>query len=84
MIWGYFIVINLFTFIIYGIDKYKAKKHLYRIPEKVLIGLAFAGGCIGAAAGMEVFHHKTRHRNFQLCIPISCMVWGMGFYFLLK
>ena len=65
----YFIIINLITFFIYGIDKYKAKKELWRIPEKVLIFFAFFGGSIGALFGMKIWHHKTLHNQFKYGIP---------------
>ena len=55
----YLIVVNLLTWIIYGIDKWKAKRRAWRIPERTLLLLAAAGGCTGALAGMLMFRHKT-------------------------
>ena len=66
---GYLMVINLVTFIVYGIDKSKAKKHLWRIPEATLIGLALMGGSVGAFLGMKFFHHKTKHIKFYVGVP---------------
>ena len=66
----YFIGINLVTFIAFGIDKRRAAKHRYRIPEKNLFGLAFAGGSIGALFGMYVWRHKTRVWYFVVGIPM--------------
>lgn len=66
----YIIGINLMTFGIYGWDKKKAQKGRYRIPEKTLIGLALAGGSIGAYLGMQWFSHKTRKAKFYLGIPL--------------
>lgn len=63
------VIINLFTFAAYGIDKCKAKKGSWRIPEKTLILLALFGGSIGAFVGMKVFHHKTLHPKFKFGIP---------------
>ena len=54
----YLLAINLITFIIYGIDKYKSIKHKYRISESTLIILAILGGSLGAFFGMIIFHHK--------------------------
>lgn len=72
----YLIGINLITFYSYGLDKDRAKKHAWRIPEHTLIGLAFAGGCLGAAAGMGVFHHKTRKTKFRVAIPLALLIWA--------
>ena len=66
----YLIIINVITFFIYGLDKYKAKNDRWRIPEKTLIGAAVIGGSIGAWAGMRVFHHKTRHPKFYIGVPV--------------
>ena len=60
------LVINEVTFIVYGIDKYKAKKAKWRIPEVTLLLLAVLGGSIGAWMGMKVWHHKTMHKKFKL------------------
>ena len=66
---GYLVIINVIAFIIYGIDKRKAKKHLWRIPEATLIGLALMGGSVGAFLGMRLFHHKTKHIKFYVGVP---------------
>ncbi len=71
----YFIIINLITFFIYGIDKYKAKKELWRIPEKVLIFFAFFGGSIGALFGMKIWHHKTKKMKFIILVPLSLIIY---------
>ena len=52
------------------IDKYKAKKNLWRIPEKTLLGVALMGGSIGSFAGMQLFRHKTKHPQFYIGIPV--------------
>mgnify|MGYP004520788349 FL=1 len=70
----YLIIINIITFITYGIDKAKARKGAWRIPEKTLIGLAVAGGSIGALAGMSFFHHKTRKPLFKIGIPVILLI----------
>lgn len=68
MIYLYVIFINLFGFILMGTDKYKATKRRWRTPEKVLWGTAIVGGAVGMLVGMQVFHHKTKHRDFQIGI----------------
>lgn len=66
----YLITINVATFLTYGIDKWKAKKSLWRIRETALLGLAVLGGSIGAWLGMKVWHHKTQHEKFKYGIPL--------------
>ena len=67
-------VINLLTFLIFGVDKYKAKKDYYRISEKGLLFLCFIGGGIGGFIGMYTFRHKTKKWYFNLLIPISIVL----------
>ncbi len=67
---GYLCLINIITLIVYGIDKNRAKREKYRISEKTLIILAAVGGSIGAAAGMRIFHHKTKKPKFFIGIPV--------------
>lgn len=64
----YLLGINLVSFFLMGIDKSKARRRKWRIPEKTLFAFALLGGSIGAILGMRIFHHKTRHWYF---------VWGM-------
>ena len=71
----YLIIINIITFIIYGIDKYKSIKHKYRISENTLIILPILGGPIGALFGMITFHHKTKKKKFIILIPILLLIW---------
>ena len=70
----YLVVINVATFLTYGIDKWKAKKSLWRIREASLLGLAVLGGSIGAWLGMKVWHHKTMHKKFKSGIPLILVV----------
>ncbi len=65
----YLAVINLVTFFVYGIDKWKAKKSKWRVPEATLLGLAVVGGSIGAWLGMKTWHHKTLHKKFKDGVP---------------
>lgn len=71
---NYLLIINIITFIIYGIDKYKSIKHKYRISESILIILAILGGALGAFLGMIIFHHKTKKKKF-IIIPIILLIW---------
>ena len=72
----YFIVINLLTFLLYGLDKYKAIRQEWRIPERALLLMAFVGGAFGALSAMRIFRHKTRKGRFKLMIPLFCLLWG--------
>ena len=74
LLWAWLAVINLITFLIFGLDKWKAKRKMRneavrRVPEKTLFLLAVLGGSVGALLGMRVFHHKTLHRSFRFGIP---------------
>ncbi len=66
----YLIAVNVATFFVYGIDKWKAMHGKWRISEATLIGLAVAGGSLGAWLGMAVWHHKTMHKKFKYGIPL--------------
>ena len=66
----YLAVINLVTFFVYGIDKWKAKRSQWRVSEAALLGLAVVGGSIGAWLGMKTWHHKTLHRKFRFGVPL--------------
>ena len=68
--WYYLIFINLFAFCTYGIDKWKAKKGAWRVPEKTLLILALIGGSAGAIAGMMCFRHKIRKAKFIITVPV--------------
>jgi uncharacterized membrane protein YsdA (DUF1294 family) len=67
-------LVNLAGFAIMGIDKIKAKKNEYRIPEKTLFMWAIVGGSIGSIIGMYFFRHKTRHLSFQIGMPLILLV----------
>ena len=65
----YLIAVNLIGFALMGIDKYKAKKRAFRIPEATLFIGAISGGSIGSIIGMYAFRHKTRHWYFVYGMP---------------
>lgn len=66
----YLLAINVFAFFLYGIDKWKAKRSKWRIPEMTLLSIAVIGGSVGAWIGMKVWHHKTMHKKFKYGIPL--------------
>ena len=70
IILGYFLAVNITSFLLYGIDKFKARKNLWRISEATLLTMAAIGGSIGAWAGMRLWHHKTMHKKFKYGIPV--------------
>ncbi|MDN4753961.1 DUF1294 domain-containing protein [Porphyromonadaceae bacterium W3.11] len=70
----YLIIINLLTFIIFGVDKWRAKAGKWRISEINLLLLVVMGGGIGAVLGMRVWRHKTKHKKFTLGVPIILLI----------
>ncbi len=81
----YLIGINLLTFAIFGIDKWKARKRKWRIPEDTLIWLSIVGGSVGALLGMYLFRHKTQKRKFNLGIPAVLVAQAvLAWFFFLR
>ena len=80
LLW-YLAAVNLVTFTVYGVDKAKARRGAWRVPEKTLFLLPLLGGSVGALLGMRVFHHKTKHWYFVWGVPailaaqIALAVW---------
>ena len=70
----YLLLVNTAAFFLMGIDKYKAKKRAFRIPEATLFIIAIIGGSIGSLLGMYAFRHKTRHRSFTYGMPFILLV----------
>ena len=66
----YLLLVNAAAFLLMLVDKYKAKRNLWRIPEATLMGMAAIGGSIGAIAGMKLFRHKTKHAKFYIGLPV--------------
>ncbi|MBQ0000778.1 MAG: DUF1294 domain-containing protein [Clostridiales bacterium] len=73
--------INLVVFAIYGVDKFKAVRHAWRIPEKTLLIAAFFG-VVGAMLGMLVFRHKIRKPKFYILVPLMAVLEAYGAYML--
>lgn len=82
---AFIILMNFITFILYGVDKYKAKHNRFRIPEATLLLCGYLGGAYGAAIGMQVWHHKTQKWKFRIAVPVSIAfvtaVFLAGIYF---
>ena len=74
MIYIYIVVINALALALMLMDKYKAKKNLWRISEATLFGIAAIGGSLGAIIGMRLFHHKTKHLKFSVGLPILLVI----------
>lgn len=80
----YLAAINVVSFFTYGIDKLKARKDKWRIPEATLLWMAVLGGSIGAWLGMKAWHHKTLHKKFKFGVPailiiqlaLVLFIWG--------
>lgn len=71
---AYLVVVNVAAFALFGMDKARAKRGAWRVPERTLLIVAFAGGGIGALAGMLVFRHKTRKPKFLICVPLALVL----------
>lgn len=71
---SYLIIINLIGFAIMGIDKMKAKKRAWRIPESTLFVVALIGGSLGTTIAMHLFCHKTRHWYFLYGMPAILLI----------
>ena len=68
------LAVNGFTFCLYGVDKRRAKRGAWRIPEKTLLLCTWLLGGVGALIGMRVFRHKTKHRAFTVSAPIAAAI----------
>lgn len=78
-------LINLYAFILFGVDKRRAKRKMWRIPEARLLLSALLGGSVGAMLGMAIFHHKTKKPKFFVLVPLIFIVEsGLIAYFFLK
>jgi uncharacterized membrane protein YsdA (DUF1294 family) len=76
----YLLIINVITFVVYGLDKLFAIKHKRRIRIITLLGLAFIGGELGGLLAMNIFHHKTSKKCFTIGLPLM-LVMHMIIYF---
>ena len=79
----FLLLLNALTFVVYGIDKWRAQGGRWRIPEQTLLLLAAFGGALGACLGMVVWNHKTSHKRFRYLVPFFVLLQGLlAFYFL--
>lgn len=80
----YLIVINIVTFVAFCVDKRRAMRHEWRIPEKTLLGLSLVGGAFGGIVAMRAVHHKTRKPRFYLGLPlmlagqVALIAWALS------
>lgn len=80
----YIAVINVIAFVLFGVDKWKAKHGSWRITEATLLDAAILGGSIGAYLGMKVFHHKTQHKKFVYGIPLIIFFHLLLLFFIIR
>lgn len=76
----YVFVVNVIAFLMYGLDKVKAKRLQWRIQESTLLGVAVIGGSIGAFLGMQIFHHKTKKPKFYIGVPAIFILQVIGIW----
>lgn len=82
ILFGYLLMVNVMTFIVFGADKWKAVHGKWRIRESILLGLSLAGGAAGGLAAMYLFRHKIRKTRFKLWMPVMFIVQAVFlFYF---
>lgn len=74
---------NFAAFFLMGVDKRRARRSAWRIPERVLFLPAVLGGALGGLAGMRVFHHKTKHRRFAIGFPVLMVIQIVGLIWLI-
>jgi uncharacterized membrane protein YsdA (DUF1294 family) len=78
----YLLAVNIAAFAVYGWDKMCAKRGMWRVPEKILLLLAFLGGSVGAMVGMAIFRHKTLHLKFRYGVPLILILQLIGLIYL--
>ena len=85
MILVYLLIINAAGFLVMTIDKLYAKKNMWRVPEKTLMGIAAIGGSIGVLIAMYTVRHKTKHAKFVIGVPLILVIQvGLVLYFILR
>lgn len=77
----YLIVMNIVGFFAMGMDKWKARKNRWRIPERSLFLMSLIGGSVGTLLGMYVFRHKTKHWYFKIGMPLILLVQCAAFIY---
>lgn len=84
MLYYYLIAINILSFVLMGLDKSKARRGAWRVPEKTLFLVAVVGGSVGAIAGMYVFRHKTKHLRFVIGLPVILLLQLLAALFMTR
>ena len=82
LLYIYLAAANIVSFVMFGIDKSRAKRRAWRISEAALLISAAVGGSVGAIAGMIVFRHKTKHLKFLIGLPLILIIHLALWYFL--
>ncbi len=82
LIFAWIAVASATAFVLFGIDKARAKRRQWRIPERVLLSIAALGGGLGALLGMQIFRHKTKHLKFLVGVPFCIVLNGAAVYLL--
>lgn len=72
--WGLYAAVNVVVFALYGVDKRRARRDMWRISERTLLIGAWCMGGVGAWLGMCAFHHKTRHAAFAIGVPVAAVL----------
>ena len=81
----YLLAVNVLTFVVFGVDKWKARRGRWRVPEATLLGLAAVGGSVGAWLAMRLFRHKTQKKKFRYGVPaLFVLQVAAAVYFLNK
>jgi len=81
----YLLIINAAGFLVMTVDKLYAKKNMWRVPERTLLGVAVIGGSIGVWAGMYTVRHKTKHLKFVIGVPLILLCQlGLVIYLLFQ
>lgn len=74
VLWLVWLAVNALVFALYGVDKRRAKRGAWRIPERTLLAGTWLLGGVGAFAAMRVFRHKTKHIAFQVSAPLGAVL----------
>ncbi|MFB5662948.1 DUF1294 domain-containing protein [Alteribacillus sp. HJP-4] len=76
--------VNLFAIVLMGLDKRKARKRQYRIPEKNFLVLCLLGGAAGVLVGMKIFRHKTKHKSFTMGVPLLLVMQAAALLYIIS
>jgi uncharacterized membrane protein YsdA (DUF1294 family) len=80
-LFGYLVLVNLVAFAAMGVDKARARRKDWRVPEASLLALGFLGGGLGATLGMLLFRHKTKHSKFVLLLPLFLILQAAALWY---